>query len=99
MIGSAATVTSISLSCDSTACITWRTTAESSTTRTWIFTPTLSCGVGVWIHFHDRSINRGHDASYSVVHRMQTLRVPHEQEALRRQVTQQSPHDSFPVFP
>src|SRR5208282_1237978 len=98
MMGSAATVTSISLSCDSTACMTWRTTAESSTTKTWIRGAALSCNIGLCVHFDNGSIDCGDDTAHHVMHRVQALRVPHKQVAARREVTQQAAYNSFPVF-
>src|SRR6266700_400265 len=89
--GSAATATAISGSWERMACMTSRTTAESSTTRTWIGEGLLWFCIIDGIIFSD--INRGDDAPQTVAHRVQAFSMPEKEVSIRGKKTGQASHD------
>src|SRR5258705_328972 len=79
---SAATVTTIPGSCDRIVVAAWRTTAESSTTRT------LRTRFATELPW-DPGIDGWDDGARLIAHSRQRLRVPEEQEAVRREASQE----------
>src|SRR5579864_2894556 len=88
--GSAATATAISGSWERMACMTCRTTAESSTTRTWMGEGVLWFCINHAIIFSD--VDRGDNAPQAVAHGMQAFSMPEKEVSIRRKETGQAAH-------